>query len=58
MTEYLFVCVSCGSADTVQQSIKAPLTPPSCPDCKERMKLKMYPTATHFKGKGWARKNG
>jgi putative FmdB family regulatory protein len=57
MPTYDYVCSSCGHRTEVVHSIHGH-GPSACPECGGPMKKAFAPPAVHFKGTGWARKEG
>jgi putative FmdB family regulatory protein len=54
---YDYVCSSCGHTLEVSHSIHGH-GPSGCPECGGVMKKAVSAPAVHFKGTGWARKEG
>jgi putative FmdB family regulatory protein len=53
---YDYTCVACGHEVEVIHSVHA--DGPACPKCGGQMKKALVAPAVHFKGSGWARKEG
>ena len=57
MPTYDYVCADCGYAVEVMHSVHSE-GPSTCPRCGGPMKKTFAVPAVHFKGSGWARKEG